>query len=458
MPEQSNAESGRLERTIGLAGGVSLVIGGVIGMGIYALIAAVGAQAGSALWLSMLIAIIISIVGVLPIIQISSALPRAGAGYLYTSRLLNPYLGTLTSYLVILGGASSTAMVAMGVAQYAGPYLPFHVPERVLAIIIPILFLGLYSFGLRLAASLQVVLAIHLVVALVVYGIAGSLHSGLTVTVNLPQGVGGLIMATILSYSACMGFQVIAEMGEEMKNARKNIPLSLLIGGGVVLVIYTLVGTVFINTIPYDFEAVRSMKAPLMETGELFLPAWFVVVLSAGALSAGLTSFNAGAIALPRELFAQARDGLLPGFFGNIHKSGSPLNAVAVYFLFTVVLLLMGQSIDFYGVLTAVGILFMTTLLALSAIRLPDKYPDRYETSYFKLSRVFLIIVALVAVISSLGFMFIVLMELPVVGIIYIGWCVLVTLYYFLRIRWMKNQGIDYFGKMSEMAGFDEEE
>jgi len=57
----------KLERTIGLPGGVALVIGGVIGMGIYALIAAVSAQAGSALWLAFLIAIIISIIGVLPL-------------------------------------------------------------------------------------------------------------------------------------------------------------------------------------------------------------------------------------------------------------------------------------------------------------------------------------------------------------------------------------------------------
>ena len=447
----------KLERTIGLPGGIALVIGGVIGMGIYALIAAVAAQAGSALWLAFLIAIIISIIGVLPIIQISSALPRAGAGYLYTSRLLNPYLGTLTSYLALLGGASSTAMVAMGVAQYLGPYLPFNVPELGIAVVLPILFFFLYIFGLRLAASLQVILALHLVVALVIYAISGTISMGIEMSFTLPQGVGGLIMAAILSYSACMGFQVIAEMGEEMHNARKNIPLSLLIGGGIVLVIYILVGSVFVNSVPYNYETIGAMKAPLMESGSLFLPAWFVVVLSAGAISAGLTSFNAGAIALPRELFSQARDRLIPPFLGKVHRSGSPLNAVGAYFLFVVLLLLFGQSIDFYGVMTAVGILFMTSLLAISAINLPKRFPERYEGSYFKISKISLIIVAIVAVLSSLGFMFIVLTELPVVAIIYAGCCVLVTVYYVLRVRWMKKQGIDFDGLMKEMPGSDEE-
>lgn len=447
----------KLERTIGLPGGVALVIGGVIGMGIYALIAAVSAQAGSALWLAFLIAIIISIIGVLPIVQIASALPRAGAGYLYTSRLLNPYLGSLTSYLAILGGASSTAMVSLGVAQYIGPYLPFAIPELGIAIILPLLFFFLYLFGLRLAASLQVILAIHLVIALIIYAICGTISQGIEMSFTLPQGVGGFIMAIILSYSVCMGFQVIAEMGEEMHNARKNIPLSLLIGGSIVLVIYILVGSVFVKSVPYNFEAIKAMKAPLMESGSLFLPAWFVVVLSAGAISAGLTSFNAGAIALPRELFSQARDRLVPSFLGRVHKSGSPINAVAVFFVFVILLLLLGRSIDFYGVVTAVGILFMTSLLAIAAIRLPSIFPDRYASSYFKLSKITLVIVAIIAVLSSLGFMFIVLTELPVVAYIYIACCILVTVYYYLRVRWLEKQGIDFKAQMKEMPGFDED-
>ena len=50
-------------------------------------------------------------------------------------------------------------------------------------------------------------------------------------------------------------------MGEEMRYARRNIPLSLFIGGAIVLVIYILVGTVFINAISYDFEKIKAMIA-----------------------------------------------------------------------------------------------------------------------------------------------------------------------------------------------------
>jgi APA family basic amino acid/polyamine antiporter len=448
----------KLDRPIGLFGGIALVIGGVIGMGIYALIAAVGAQAGSSLWVAFFIAMIVSAIGVAPLIQIASALPRAGGGYLYTSRLLNPLMGAIVSNLAVLGGASSTAMVALGLAGYVVPYLPFTVPVRVVAVILPLLFCGLYLFGLRLATSLQMLMAIQLVVALLVYAIAGVLEFDLNFTFSAPQGAGGLVMASILCYSVCMGFQVIGEMGEEMVNARRNIPLALLIGGTVVLVIYIIVGTVFISSIPYDFEKIKAMAAPLMDTAKLFLPDFWVIFLSIGALSAGLTSFNAGAIALPRELFSQARDGVMPELLGKIDaRTRSPLNAVFAYFAFTVFLILLGQHIDFYGVAAAVGILLMTAIIAVAAVRLPAKFPERYAQAYFKISKFWLIVFAAVTVISSLGFVLIVLMELPLVGIIYIGWVVLVVGYYFLRVSWLKKTGVDWDTRIRRLPGYDED-
>jgi APA family basic amino acid/polyamine antiporter len=453
---ENSVETG-LARQIGLAGGIALVIGGVIGMGIYALIAAVGANAGSALWLAFTIAIVVSGIGVAPIIQIASALPRAGAGYLYASRLINPLTGMVTSFWAILGGSCSTAMVAMGLAGYIAPYLPFAIPVRFLAVLLPLIFYIIYLFGLRLATSLQLVLAVQLVIALLVYGIMGIQAKGLEFSLTLPQGIGGLIIAAILCYSVCMGFQVIAEMGEEMENASRNIPLSLIIGGSIVLVIYIIVGTVFINAVPYDFEIIKGMTAPLMDTGKKFLPPFFVVFLTIGALSAGLTSFNAGAIALPRELYSQARDNLVPAFLKKIDKrTKTPLNAVSVYFVFTILLILTGQSIDFYGVMTAVGILLMTAAIAIAATRLPSRFPDRYKNAYFKMPRFWIWVVAVISVLSSCGFIFIVLTELPVVGAIYVAWTLLIIAYYLLRVRWLKRSGMNWDEVIKRIPGSDE--
>ena len=443
-----------LGRHIGLSGGIALVIGGVIGMGIYALIAAVGAQAGTGLWLAFVLAIIISVVGVTPLIQIVSALPRAGGGYLFASRLLHPLVGVLTSFWALFGGICLTAMVALGLAGYITPYLPGNLPVRLVAFALPILFYALYLFNLRLATSLQILLVAQLVVALLGYGVVGALKFDLSFSVDMPQGVGGLIMATILCYSVCIGLQAIAEMGEEMHNPRRNIPLSLIIGGSVVLVIYIFVGAVFINSVPYHFESITAMTAPLMQSGERFLPGYWVLFLSIGALSAGLTSFNAGAIALPREILAQARDGLLPGFLGRIHpRTQTPLNAVTLYFILTLVLILTGLSIDFYGVMTAVGILMMTAVIAIAAVRLPQKFPQEFAAAYIRLSKGWLTALAIFSVVSSLGFVSIVIMQLPVVGLVYIMLSLLVTAYYFFRVRRLRKSGVNWEERVRKIPG-----
>jgi len=460
----------KLGRSMGLTGGIALVVGGIIGMGIYALIAGIGARSGSALWLAFTLGIIISVIGVIPLIQIASTIPRAGAGYLFTSRLTNPFWGSLASYWAVVGGACSICFVSIGLSGYVAAYLPpWGIDKQleigILSLIIPAIFFLLYLFRLRLANWLQIIMVVQLILALGLYAIAGSFQPQhpLQFSVNLPQGTGGLIMAMILCYSTCMGFQVIAEMGEEIKSPRKNIPLSLVIGGLIVLGIYILVGTVFISSVPYNFDAIKAMKAPLMDTAAQFLSPGLVAFVSLGALTAALTSLNAGAIALPRELLAQARDELIPAGIGKVsRRTLTPIRAVGIFFLLVLVLLLLqfvGFDIDFYAVMAAVGILLMTVVVAIAAVRLPNKYPEQYKVAYFKISKPWLIVIAVVAVVTSLAFVALALLDYKNTGMvvgIFGGLTLLIIIYYFVRVSWLKKKGVNWKERTSKITGFGE--
>ena len=280
MAQVDSGPSGevKLGRAFGLGGGIALVVGSIIGMGIYALLAPIVANAGNTMWLAFTIAIIISAVGVIPIIQGASAIPRAGAGYLVTSRLTNPYWGSLTSLWAIVGGACSTCFVCIGFAGNVAAYWAWDLDQaleiKILSLILPILFMGLYLFKLQLANSVQIIMVILKVLALVLF-----IAVGLFVVTNpiqlsffSPKGSSGMVLAVVLCYSACMGFQVIAEMGEEMKNPKRNIPLAMVIGGIIVLVIYVFVGVVFSSSTPYNYEALMKMKAPLLDSAGHFYP------------------------------------------------------------------------------------------------------------------------------------------------------------------------------------------
>ena len=460
-----SASEPHLDRPLGLAAGVALVTGGVIGIGIYVLIAQISARAGTAQWLAFSIAILLSAIGVLPLVQVASALPLAGGGYLFTSRLLNPALGTVTSYWAVLGGSSSTALVSWGMADYLSAHLPFAAPRLLLALLIPGSFFALYWFGLRLALGVQVLLAAQLVIALLVYVVSGLSHPSveLSFALDFPRGGGDFILACVLCYSVCVGFQVIGEMGEEMQRPSRNIPLSLLIGGGIVLLVYLAVGAVFIGAVPYDFDAIRAMTAPLNQTGEQFLSGFWLVFLSIGALSAGLTSFNAGAIALPRELYSQARDGIVPTWLGQVDpRTRSPLRAVAAYFVFTFALILVGgllpaaNVLDVYGVMTAVGILLMTAVIAIAAGRLPRRYPERYQAAFFRLPPAVLAAASVVSVVSCVGFAALVLLELPWVLVVYVVWTLVVLGYYRLRVAALERKEPGWAARVAKLPGIED--
>lgn len=444
----------KLRREITLPGAVALVVGGVIGAGIFVMVRDIGAQTGQAIWLSFAVAIVVSMIGVIPVIQLAGALPRAGAGYLFASRLLTPYFGVLISAWVLLGGACSTSVVARTLAQYLQDYLLADMPVGFMAAGILLLFYGIYAFGVRLAMSLQMIMAVQFLAALILYGVAGLFHAGFAMTVTPIQGVSGFLMSVLLSYATCMGFQVVAEMGEEIRDARRTIPLALLIGGAIVAVIYILVGTVFVNSMPYDEALYAGMNAPLRASAELFLSGAAVHFIGLGALTAGLTSLNAAALALPRELFAQARDGMLPAVLASINRrTGTPQHAVTAYFILVGALLLCQFETDFYGYMAAMGILAISSALGLAALRLVKRFPERYAGAYIQFPMPLLYVCAIITILVALIFGAVIVLERPAVIGTYLAWTVLVSGWYFIRTKSFTGED---WARIAAIPGEDE--
>jgi basic amino acid/polyamine antiporter, APA family len=436
QPMTTPSEGRQLERSMGLSSGIALVVGAVIGAGIFVLVREIGAQAGGAIWLAYAMAMLVSLIGVLPLINLAGALPRAGAGYLFTSRLISPGAGMMTSCWVLLGGCSANLVATLTLAEYVNKYLPFALPLQVTGLGLLTLFYIIYLFGLRLAMSLQVLMMFQFVLALALYAALGAWHNDLEFAFTSPLGSTSFLMAVLLSYSTCMGFQIVAEMGEEMRNARRNIPLALLIGGMITAAVYMVTGLVFVSSIPWDPETYRALETPLNASAETFMPPALVGFLSIAAITAGLTSLNAAATALPRECFAQARDRILPEILAKVSpRTGAPQHAITAYFIFVALLLMMGWSIDFYGYMAAIGILVMSSVLCIAALRLPKRYPEACRTAWIQFPRPLIWICTIITVLVSAGFAAVVFFEEPAVIWIYSGWSILVGIYYLARTR-----------------------
>jgi hypothetical protein len=146
-------------------------------------------------------------------------------------------IGTIVSCCIIFAVSSSTALVSLQVAKLTLPYLsenvvqlldslghaviwglPFMPPEinpseSIIAILVVVLFYGIYLFGLKLAMGLQVIFAIQFTVALLIYAVAGLFTVEMTASFSSPAGMGGMIEGVLLCYSTCFGLQVIGELG-----------------------------------------------------------------------------------------------------------------------------------------------------------------------------------------------------------------------------------------------------
>lgn len=452
----------KLEGKIGLPGGVALVVGGVIGMGVYALIPNIAANAGYASWLAIAIALGISILGVLPLIQISSAIPVAGGGYLWCSRMLHPLAGVLVSFWAVLGGGSSVCVVAYALAELllpmAAPYLPGTWSPHLFAALIIGAFYAFYLTGLRLLTSVQILMSLQLLIALCIYAFAVGFTEGVEYNFSLPY-TSTFSRAIILAFNVCLGFQIIAELGEEMKDPKRNIPLSLLIGGICILLAYITVTMAYIGIVGADnLEAFSKVDSPLIESSRQILSPGWVQFIALGAIFAALTSFNAGAIALPREIFSMARDKTLPSLFGKVNpKTQSPNWAVTVFFGFVIVSLLLGhyfdsiglldqffqlKKIDYYGFMAVCGIMLLTVFVSISAIRLPKLYPAQYKAAYFRMKPWVLNTIAGFSILNSGGFVLLLATEAKLVGIIYLIFTAIVVGYYFYRKNYLAKQGV----------------
>ncbi|MDZ4846079.1 MAG: APC family permease [Chitinophagales bacterium] len=423
----------QLQKKIGLVGGIALVTGGVVGMGIYVMIASIAAKAGNAVWLPISLAMLISITGVVPLIQISSAIPVAGGGYFYCSRLLHPLIGTLVSWWGVLGGAASTCVVSVGLGEYLYPFLPFAITAHQLAAVIVIAFYVLYLFGLKLVTWLQIVMSLQMLIALLIYIFGVGSQTSPQFGLDFPNGTTPVIMAVILSFNVCIGFQIITEMGEEMRDARRNIPLSLLFGGIAVLFVYVGVGYAYIGSAGENLVAYSKLSAPLIESCRAYLPEWAIAFIGLGAITAGLTSLNAAAITLPREIFAQARDNMLPAYFQKISgKTNNPNRAVALFFIIVLTLIACGQSIDFYGYTAASGVMLLTVFVSIASLRLKKVFPQEYANSYFKISSPALVFFVLVSVLTSLGLVALLFLESKLIASIYLIYTLAISVYFFL--------------------------
>ncbi|MHB8917982.1 MAG: APC family permease [Desulfocucumaceae bacterium] len=419
---------------ISLAMAIATVVGCVIGASIFVMLGPITAKTGPSLYLAYIIAMIQAAFGSVAYAQLGAAMPSTGGSYYYASRLLSPITGFNQAMFMIIAAIGVSGMLAVGFAQYLHFYLP-SMDVTAVAVGVLILFYIINLFGLRLAGSLQILMCIWLLLALLLFAIPGLLHVKAHEGPFLVHGVGGLMFAAALAFFSYTGFGVISELGGEVKNPKRNIPLSIIISFLITTLVYVLV--TYVSTGVISWQELAKSEASLPAAAAVFLPGWAAAFIGLGALFAVATTLNAIMMVAPREFMALCSDNLLPEIINKKNRSGAPYISLTIITVISLFFVVIGLKIDYMATLAVAGLLLLSALTALAAWRLPKKLPQVYENASFKIKPFWLALVSWLGFLSMIFFFLLAIVDYPSVAVIYIILVVASSAYFSIWVKRM---------------------
>jgi len=342
-------------RGLGLLDSTMIVAGSMIGSGIFIVSGGISKQVGAPGWLLVvwIVTGLLTVIGALSYGELAAMMPKAGGQYVYLREAFSPMWGFLygwTLFLVIQTG--TIAAVAVGFARYLGILIPAVGEERYLiapkhlfgsyavslstAQLVGILLIVLLTFmntrGLKLGKLVQNTFTTAKLAALfglIVLGVLigwqsdvvranfgnlwhvrGALEDfggGLTAVTAFGLFVGICVSQTGSLFSADAWNNITFTAGE-VKDPKRNIPLALAFGTGIVITLYLLANVAYLVTLP--FEKIQGASRVASDTANVIFPGRGSVIMAVAFLISTFGCNNGLILAGARAYYAMARDGL----------------------------------------------------------------------------------------------------------------------------------------------------
>ena len=394
-----------------------------VGAGIFSIGAQAAAfHAGPAVIISFLIAGIVCGAAVMCYAEFASMIPVAGSAYTFTYTTVGEIIAWVIGWDLIL----EMLMAGSVVSKYWGVYLNdffrligwnintniaigsfnFDVaPLIIVAFFTALLVLGT-TIGARVDGALTV-LKIAIVLFVVVVGFfyikadnftpfippsepAASSDSGVSAVMNQPlwqwatgmtpsiYGVAGIISGAALVFFAFLGFDVVATTSEEAINPKRNVPLGIGVGMGLIIVLYTLVAIVTTGMVSYK-DLAKQASPSLATAFEMVGANWAAKIISFGIVIGLATVVMVLLLGLTRVVFAMSRDGLLPRGLSHTGKHGTPVRLQVIVGV-VMALIAACSDVDVLADMVNIGTLSAFTLVAISVPIMRRKRPDLKRT------------------------------------------------------------------------------
>ena len=367
-----------LKRSLSLPLIVLYGLGTTIGAGIYALIGKVAGTAGALAPFSFLLAAVLAAFTACSFAELSSRMPKSAGEAVYVREgLRSAGAGLVIGLLVVTTGVVSAAAIANGAVGYIHEFVA--VPRSVL---IPLLVLALglaAAWGISESVGIAALLTLIEIggLFLVVWAARGSFGelpawSSQVAPAFAAGGGAGVVAGAYLAFYAFLGFEDMVNVAEEVKDVERNLPAAILVTLGATTLIYFLVATAAVLTVPAgELAEAGAPLALVFERGGGAAPALISLIAIFAVLNGALIQI----IMAARVLYGLGAERHLPGFFARIHPlTRTPILATALA-SGAVLVLALWFRIEVLAEATSVIMLAIFTVVNLALIRIKRRNP-----------------------------------------------------------------------------------
>ncbi|XP_019887696.1 Y+L amino acid transporter 2 isoform X2 [Ooceraea biroi] len=386
-----DSEGVKLKRELGLWDGVAIIVGIIVGAGIFVSPKGVLINSGSVgqaliVWV---FSGILSLIGALCYAELGTMIPKSGGDYAYISDAFGPlpaflYLWVALFILVPTGNAITALTFAQYILQPLWPGCePPYEAVRLLAAVITCLLTAINCYNVKWATRVQDIFTATKIFALLIIMVAGfwwlcmghteNFHRPMAGTNTQPGYIALAVYSGLFSYS---GWNYLNFVTEELKDPYKNLPKAICISLPLVTVIYVLANVAYFVVLTQDEILASNAVAVTFGDKLLGVMSWimpfFVACSTFGAL-------NGAIFASSRLFFVGARNGHLPTAIALINvRNLTPMPSLIFLCIITLILLIIKDVYVLINYVSFVEALF-TTLSVSGLLWLRYKKPDLHR-------------------------------------------------------------------------------
>jgi len=396
--------SPKLDRQLGLFDSTMMVVGIVIGSGIFMTtgLMADALPSASLILIVWLLGGLQMLAGALTYAELGAAMPKAGGQYVYLREAYGSLPAFLFGWVAFIAYLTGTnAAIAVAVAEHLGSFYPsisthnivigfdyFSISGGQIFAISLILILSFINYlGILFGKWIQNVFTILKIGSILFFALAGlfiSTGNHIDFSINpTSMSIGSILTGMGIALVAVTwtvgGWEYVTFAAGEIKNPKKNLPLALIIGTALILVLYIMINIAYLKVLPMD-SLIGELKVGEATAKSLYGPGIagaFVVVVIISMFG----SLNGNILVGPRISYAMAKDELFFSKAADVHpKFHTPGNAIMIQGVWASVLALSGTFEEIITLVVFVN--FMMWIAASSTVFVLRKKQPELERPY----------------------------------------------------------------------------